>query len=379
MLKKIINLSFVLISVAGLSLPFLFADRAQRGISEQENRNLSEAASLFNEEGLNLSFPSEYETWFKDHLGFRSDLLNMDGSYHFHIFNELPASNDTKLGQQGDLVYASKDIIADFQHINTYSEDILNYIGQSYQLLSDYAAQSGAQFYYVQCTDKQTIYPEQFLQGVRQIGDRSKTDGIIEALDKTTVKHLYLKDAMLEAKQTTRPYGSWCDPTHWSPRGAFVGYQKLMEMLNLNGNDLKVLTEDDFNIEMTDMGQTMYGYHKEDLLEKFTLKDPKAVAVEDLSDMGQFAEDDRHIHFKNESCTNGLKIMIMGDSYFGSIREWLAESVSDVYFVWGDYGVYYPEAVDTIQPDIVIFEAAERVDRSYNVTECYKRFAQTTS
>ena len=42
----------------------------------------------------------------------------------------------------------------------------------------------------------------------------------------------------------------------------------------------------------------------------------------------------------------------------------IAESYSEVWLVWGDYTGSLPEIVALCDPDIVIYECAERVDRS---------------
>ena len=319
--------------------------------------------------GLNLNFPQEYEDWFKDNLGFRSKLINWNGSQLYHVFNQFPDSSETKLGRAGDLNYAPDFIIADYQRINVWSDEEADYIAQSYQVINDMVESTGAKFYYVQCVDKHTICPEQFLSGLYQLGNVSKTDKVMAALDKTSVKHLYMKEAMLENKDKN-VYGHWNDSTHWTQRGSFIGYGKLMEMLNADlGGTLKVLDESDFNIEKKDLGTSMYGIHKEDMLETFELKAPKAQLQEDKSEMSGFAEDDRHLIWKNPEAGNGLKLLVMGDSYFENVNKYLAESFSEVWLIWGDYTAYLREAVGLYQPDVVIYQAAERVDRSGNIVE----------
>ena len=65
--------------------------------------------------------------------------------------------------------------------------------------------------------------------------------------------------------------------------------------------------------------------------------------------------------------------MIMCDSYFESyLRDDIAESFHEVWLVWGDYTGSLPEIVELCNPDIVIYECAERVDRSENVVALAK-------
>ena len=165
-MKKICDIAFIALFGIMIFIPFIFANRKEAGISEQENRALKSGASLMVDGGLNLNFPQEYEDWFKDNLGFRSKLINWNGSQLYHVFNQFPDSSETKLGRAGDLNYAPDFIIADYQRINVWSDEEADYIAQSYQVINDMVESTGAKFYYVQCVDKHTICPEQFLSGL---------------------------------------------------------------------------------------------------------------------------------------------------------------------------------------------------------------------
>ena len=47
----------------------------------------------------------------------------------------------------------------------------------------------------------------------------------------------------------------------------------------------------------------------------------------------------------------------------------IAESFGEVWLVWGDYTPDLPKIVELCEPDVVIYECAERVDRSYAVCD----------
>ncbi len=376
-MKRVCDYVFIGIFACLLILPFIFANRKGSTVSEQENRMLAGGAKLFTEEGFNKEFPTEYETWFKDNLGFRGKLMDLNGKMLFGIFNQLPDSSETKLGKTGDLIYAPDFIISDYQRTDLWTDEQVSYIAQCYQKVSDYVESTGAQFYYVQCVDKQTIYPERFLRGVNQLQEVSKTDQVMNALDtQTTVKHLYLKDTMMKGSEEYPVFGHWSDATHWTPRGAYLSYRAIMDMLNqYNNNEFKVLDEKDYDITTQDLGTSMYGYHKEDMLEVFDIKDPKAVKKEDLSEMQIFSDDDRHSIMVNDSLPGGKRLLINGDSYYNDfLRDDIAESFGQEWLIWADYTEYLRQAVDICKPDIVIYQAAERVDRSYLITELARQF-----
>ena len=67
---------------------------------------------------------------------------------------------------------------------------------------------------------------------------------------------------------------------------------------------------------------------------------------------------------------NEKNSVIIGDSYFGSfIIDDLAESFSETILIWGDYLPNYSSIIDEYQPDIVVVEAAERVDRTRTIIQ----------
>ena len=86
--------------------------------------------------------------------------------------------------------------------------------------------------------------------------------------------------------------------------------------------------------------------------------------------MGKFGEDERHSIWINKDAGNDTRLLLMCDSYINSfIVEDFAESFSEVWLVWGDYTKDLDKVIELYNPDIVIYECAERVDRSGAVVE----------
>lgn len=67
----------------------------------------------------------------------------------------------------------------------------------------------------------------------------------------------------------------------------------------------------------------------------------------------------------NPNVGNDTKVLIVGDSYIDSyLLDSLAENFVRTYMIWGDYTRGMPQMIEVCRPDIVIYECAERVDRS---------------
>lgn len=363
MFKRVNNIIFILLFSAALLVPLLFTRWESGGVSEEENRNLAAFPTVVTEGKLNVSFTKDFETWFMDHLGFRQALIGANKSLMQKVFDRALTTSDWKTGKTGDSIYAPDTIVKDFAHVNLRTEENVAKIGGSYQAIRDWLLKKDIGFYYVQCVDKHTIYPERFISSVKQIGDVSKTDQVLGYLqEKTSVNAVYFKQILNDNKEKHSVFSHWGDPTHWTHRGAYISYCHMMEQINKDlSSPLKILTEEDYDISYT----TNNGPNgKSEQVEVFTLKNAKAQKT-DVAVMGQWATDHRHSVWKNPACENGKRLLIMGDSYFNNyLIDDIAESFSEVWLVWGDYTTQLPEIVDLYRPDIVIYECAERVDRS---------------
>ncbi len=371
MLRKTYDIVFIILFLMIISLPFIFANRFQEEISLDENRKLASKPQLIVEGSLNSDFIAEYEKWFKDNMGFRKNLINTNAWIQYNLFNRLLNSSYYYIGEDGDLNYATYAIIRDYQHLNLRSDDSLKTIADSYQIVNDWIEGKGIQFYYVQCYDKHSVYPEQFMKTLNQRGDISKTDQMIGYLeDNTSVNVISLKETLLENKEEGyEVYSNWGDPTHWTPRGAYIGYQYIMNEINKeNDNQFYILEEEDYNIEIIDQGKTFSGsIHVVDEFEKFTIKEPKAISI-DKTVMGEYGEDNRHFAMINGDVENDTKVLLLCDSYVGGfIAEDFAESFAQTWLIWADNTLKLESIIEIYEPDIIIYECAERVDRSSSI------------
>ena len=87
----------------------------------------------------------------------------------------------------------------------------------------------------------------------------------------------------------------------------------------------------------------------------------------------KFGTDSRHSAWVNSSVTNDTRVLIVGDSYVnGYLLSYFAESFSQTFLIWGDYTCEMEEMIEICRPDIVIYECAERVDRSGSICELAK-------
>lgn len=369
MIKKYSNILFIILFFLMLCTPFVFANFSGTEASDVENRNLAGPPQLIIEGKLNENLATDVENWLMDNMGFRRQMIRCNALLQYYAFRRMD-SQVYYLGQKGDLNYATPEMMLDYAHVNLRSDEEVRKITDSYQIVSDYLEQQGSRFYYVQCYDKHSIYPEQFMDTVNQFGDVSKTDQIMTALKKnTSVNTISLKEPLLKAKAHVQTYSHWGDPTHWNDRGAFIGYQTIMESINSQWNNaFDILQEQNFEITMEDVAMSQnYCKYAEDFQEIFTLKDP-AYKQEERAVLGKWSTDQRHFAWKNENADNDKKVLLMCDSYIADYcAEYFPQSFSEVWLIRADYTADLPEIIEKFQPDIVIYECAERVDRSEEI------------
>lgn len=378
-LKQKISIIFIALFCIMLSLPLLFTNY-KKSVSETENRTLAAFPKLMKDGERNDAWTSEFTDWFGDHLGFRDQLIGTYAKAQFYAFDRTLNYSDLYIGEKGDLLGFTKDMILDYQRLDRRTEEELVQLGNSYQNISDWLKEQGIQFYYVQCYDKHSIIEQDRMKkGMHPVVEESKTDQLVRYLQENTdITILPLKQCMLDADESYVTYSKWGDPWHWSQRGGIIAYREIMNMLNQNNQDsIRVLSDDDFNITYTDQGMTISSsLHQVDMEENFVMKERQNYLDQDV-DMGTFGSDDRNHVWKNPSSASDKKILIYGDSYMNTyIIDYVAESFQETWGIRLEHITEFDEAIKMAKPDIVILECAERVDCNYLINRFAGKLVQ---
>lgn len=374
-IQKLLMIVFFLI----LTLPLLFANRVPETVSKPENRMLAGYPALYikDEKGAyipNEDYLDEFNRWFEDNIGFRSEIVKANAVIKYHIFHTIADGSRMYLGPHGVLDYISEEVIKNCTNTDTRTEAELAEAVDAYQTVSEYLTNRGIQFYFVQCYDKQSIYPEYFPSSIIQQGDISRADQLVEALkSRTDVEVIALKDILLKEKTAKDVYGTWADPSHWNQTGAKIGYREIMRVINChNGERLRVLNDEDYDIRYTDQGATLFDIvHEEDYTNSYVIKKDNAKGKKK-----QFPEKYSHhpnnFYFENDSTGNDLCLMLLDDSYIRKfILKDFAQSFKITLNINRDYmgDGNFISMIDMFEPDIVIYEQTERSDGTEDVME----------
>lgn len=376
MFEKTSKTLFVFVFMIMLIVPLLTTNLINQKVSESENRKLAAQPVLYDDEGnLNEEYIKDFENWLNDNIGLRSSMVVSNAQMLYRLFKVFPENTDYYLGPNGELNYATDEIISDYQHLDLYDDDYLSKCADAVQTIADYVEDKEGVFVYYQCWDKQTIYPEYFPKTVLQHGSVSKTDGILKALnDNTSVSIVSSKNILINAKNDYETYSVWGNATHWTERGAYIAYVDLIDQINrITGSNYTALSESDYDIQVEDLGENIYGgIHETDMLESFTIKNPRSVSANER--LGNYTRDYRHFYNVNNSVDNDTRLLIVGNSYFRwYIADDLSESFHETIYIWTDYIRDLKTIIDIFEPDIVLLQNAERVDKTDFIVEAARR------
>lgn len=337
----------------------------------EENRYTSLLPSITDEDGnLNTKVLTEFESWFDDHIGQRQLLTDLNGTLQYRLFDVFQPAQNVYSGKDGILNYFSPYTLAYHQHLNLRSDGEMQEIKDSFVYIFDWLAEQGIQFYYMQCYDKQSIYPEWMPDSVIQYGDLSRSGQVAQVVQETSIPFIDTKEVLLQAKEDgLQPYSRYADPCHWTERGAYLGYRQLMEEINIHNNDkFKVLTESDYDISIGNFGEEYYRWVQfTDMEEHLPIKNPKAVRKDE--ELPILNKPNSRL-FENPRVGNDETVLILGDSYIRYfIVDDLAESFNKLVFFTFNEVPDFAEVVKTFNPQIVIFEGVERSDHMETIVK----------
>jgi hypothetical protein len=361
---RVYNYILVLVFVLAMIIPVVFMNTNPGKISEAENRVLAGFPSLRGpDQSFNKHILSDFENWFNDNLGWRDRFTMLNTKIQYHLFGHITKS-DTMMGRDQWLYYVTPEIIRDYQHLNLPSDTELAAIGGQFQKISDYLQAKGIPSLYMMVPDKKTVYPENYPDTILQVGEKSRTDVLIDYMSKYTDVNFFTPEPALKAaKLEATVYSERVDNAHWNSYGAFVGYQELMSRVKQLNPKVKVLKWDDFEITREEQSIKIYNALK--FTESgyvFNWKVPTTASrVEGLLDNIPIIYPDYSYTYVNAD-KNLAKALVVGDSYFyGHLIPFLAESFSEFTFVHTENMGNFEKIVNIVQPDIVIYENAERM------------------
>ena len=184
--------------------------------------------------GIAESVQAQYKT---DELYKKNDLINLNG-----LYNRLTGRrvlNDTVLLKNG--------------YINSQNASELNMIERAQKVveLSDWVQEQGIQFLYVQMPYKLEVDEKSLPIGIEN-GSNENADQILEILNAHHVNTVDLRDGISATSEQVMENFYKTDH-HWTPIGAFKGFNITAEALQKLFPNEKIMQQDMLNIEQWDI------------------------------------------------------------------------------------------------------------------------------
>lgn len=362
MKRKIANLVLVVLFAAMLVFPLVFTDFQGGQVSAVEKRTLA----TFPKTGEDLS-PARVESWINDNIGGRSLASRTVTRVNFSLWRVSEKQNDF-IGREDWIYYAPFQVQMDFIGSNFPGEAELNRQVTLIENLADTVEARGCAFAFFLLPDKKTVYPEYYMPGIEPIVTEKYTDLLTRSIqERASVDFYFLKDTLLDAKAQGILYSQSLDSSHWNSLGAYVGYQFIVEQIQPLVPNLRVIPQEEVYREEIVREGTFFGAVPLEETDYFFALGHEREVTEDDAYLDRFPElryQGNPIAYKkryiNTTSEDLPKLLFVGDSYSIALLPFISQSFQEVTFLHIAESRYLEDLMESIAPDIVLFEAVER-------------------
>ncbi len=226
--------------------------------------------------------------------------------------------------------------IWDYMGINHFTEEEMAAIAANLTATREHLNAVGIEFYTMCIPNKEIIYAENMPDTIARVNEVSRGEQLAEYLhENTDLVFVYPKDALMANKDKIQLYYS--TDSHSNQIGAFVNMQEFFRTVYGTHAEIDSVT---FRTDATDYAGdlvTMAG-----LAEKYGI-DSVYVFEQDTADKAQYHDQ---------------VLLYVGDSFGGFLSQICKGYYKEVY--WEDARDFQYAMLDRYNPDVVIWERAER-------------------
>ena len=366
--KKVINFIFALVFVGMIFLPFCLLDTTEVIDSSLENRRMT----MWPGWHFNQEVNAWYGHYVEDRVAFRETAVRfyMDATYA--VFGEF--SEDLHMyGKDGEVFPADDGYIRAYQHLAT-DEELIDSLVTYLDRTNQYLEKQGIPFVFLAGLDKKTVYGEEMPDYIRvDTTKESIMEMLARKLTEKQVPYVIPVQELRDAKQVERVYNQKYDSAHWNARGAMIGLRLLNEKVREMDPDVPLLTEDVFTASSEEKTLEFISLPITEQVPVYMLKSEYGDSI--LAD-GSLLDVLPHVagtgiqHYLNENALSDKTILILQDSFLDGKQDFFAYRYQNVYMISRQNYESMQYYVETLKPDVVVFENAERafVDDLYAYT-----------
>ncbi len=332
-----------------------------KNIDNLENRALSPKPLLIKESGINYSYGKEFESWFNDHIGGRSELLKI----HLKLDTMLlgKAQNDKAIeGENGWLFYRAEKSQELFQNKLHFTDEEKKTILTNLENRNNWFKAKNIKFFLLIPPEKYSIYGDSFPQSIYRQNTISRTEDLLNFLNsnKSSLPIIFPVQNLISAKSSGKLVYLKND-THWTNLGAYLAYSELMKHIKKEFPDIYILDESKMTYnEYVDTGgdlQQMLGIPGEKYADvKYC--DPQPFNGFHFKYLLNNKGERKNIITENKH--RKYKIIMLRDSFTTALLPYISESAGKVFYLW-DFNINnHQDLILKEKPDVVILEVVER-------------------
>lgn len=301
---------------------------------------------------INFSRPlksiKNLNTYYTNNFGLKSQMVDSYLKFKLHILNDPPLPNRVVTGKEDWYFLGNQynKLFNDSFGNHSFSIGELEKIKSNIEAIKNELESKGIAFHIVVPPNKHRVYSDKLPYNLNQKPTR------LEELNSYLKKEidfelLDLREALISNKDKGLLF--YKTDTHWTDLGAFIGYQKTLNALNLNVPK-DFMTNYDLNSKQISRG---------DITEMINIESKENAiffSQRTTSEIIQLESKWQHLRYKNPN--RDKKLIMYRDSFSNAWIRFFNESFGETIYL-REYNIN-PDLIHKEKPDVIIFEIVER-------------------
>lgn len=322
-------------------------------IAANEKRSLASRPEIrMNLDVLN-EYPRKFDEYLNDQFGFRQWLIHKNQLIDFFVFRISPTPSRVTLGKDYWLFYSSHGTLRDYQGLGTFEPEILALWDVKIRQVERWHRDLGSQFLFAIAPNKSTVYEEHLPSNIVKRGPSRFHQLLTRLNEGPSHPVLDLRPALDQGKLQHPTYGR--SDTHWNSFGSYCAYLEIMNHLapgtynTLSGDAVKITKAVTTGHDLTNM----IGLQRE-----FEARFPELEPQVNFDRQYRLTRAENQVNGVSNKPLNSGRLLMIHDSFGGSIIPYFARSFAQSSFVW--QRTFDPKFVTESRPNWVVHLLAER-------------------
>lgn len=345
--KTIIRIVYVCVFLIISFIPLFAFDARQKTIGNETKVTKPE---LVTDNGLNMNYFSDMDSYFAQNFGMRNSLVLAGNSLKAALLG-VSGNSSVIIGKEGWLFYESA--LKDFVGREVLSDTEIEKIAIELEIAADYVKSQGKQFIFTVAPDKMSVYGEYMPYNFIKSKEPGNYDKLFSKLKNYDLVSIDLKTALINNKNTFDTIIYHKKDSHWNNLGAAIAYETIMS--GIEGVQTKEYTKAGFgtvNEFKGDLEAMLFpGTTSLDQQVKFNIFDGIV-----YGDTFKSSEDLRFTT-TNTLAVNDKKVVLYRDSFGNALYWFFANDFANALIKREiPYNIY----ADAQENDILVAEIVER-------------------